>query len=436
MIFPRHQPPVYSPIPSGILWGAMAGAARPSADARPALRERLRREFHAPGVVLSGSGTAALELALRAALRRRGPDSLVALPCFSCFDVATAAVGAGCRVAFYDLDPESLAPDLESLRRALERGAGVVVVSYLYGVPVDWEALERCARPFAAILVEDAAQGHGASWRGRPLGSLGPLSVVSFGRGKGWTGGGGGALLARAGEMLADPDPSLEEPHGMAVEGGALARTAAHWALGRPSLYGIPRMLPFLRLGETRYRDPEPPTGMSRSCASLLEGSFAAAGEEAARRRGIAASLIRQIPRGIHLRPLRAAPGGTPGYLRLPLRLSRGMAGFRSPRRAMRLGVMPSYPRLLPELPQLRHRSEGGDDERWPGGATLVRELVTLPSHSLLTSTEHTELLDLLHRYWPMRGRDPERPRRPVGARALPDTFLPARQPSTPAGDR
>jgi hypothetical protein len=82
---------------------------------------------------------------------------------------------------------------LQSLERLLQRGARVVVVASLYGFPVDWDAVAGVLAPYGAIAIEDAAQGDHAAWRGRPLGSVGPISVLSFGRGKGWTGGGGGA---------------------------------------------------------------------------------------------------------------------------------------------------------------------------------------------------------------------------------------------------
>jgi dTDP-4-amino-4,6-dideoxygalactose transaminase len=90
----------------------------------------------------------------------------VALPGYTCYDVATAAVGADARILLYDLDPETLAPDWGSLERTLEAGAGVVVLAPLYGYPFDWSAGEALAARHDAILVEDAAQGAGGTWRG------------------------------------------------------------------------------------------------------------------------------------------------------------------------------------------------------------------------------------------------------------------------------
>ena len=70
------------------------------------------------------------------------------------------------------------------------------MVVHLYGVPADPEPVRAALAGAGAVLIEDAAQGAGASLRGRPLGGFGDLSVLSFGRGKGNTAGRGGALLA------------------------------------------------------------------------------------------------------------------------------------------------------------------------------------------------------------------------------------------------
>ncbi|PYO35203.1 MAG: hypothetical protein DMD74_08210 [Gemmatimonadetes bacterium] len=130
-----RQPPVHSPLP----WPALrAGGAAlvPGRDPRPALHELLVREFAAEHVRLLASGTQALQVALIEAARDLRGDVIAALPAFTCFDVATAAVGAGVRIALYDVDPGTLSPDLDSLTAALTAGARLVVVTSLYGVPV------------------------------------------------------------------------------------------------------------------------------------------------------------------------------------------------------------------------------------------------------------------------------------------------------------
>src|SRR5207247_2360158 len=88
---------------------------------------------------------------------------------------------------------------------------------------------------------------HGGGRRGRPLGSLGVVSVLSFGRGKGWTGGRGGALLSRggAGGNGGNGNGGGGEG-GLWREAGVLALAAAQWAFARPAAYGIPASLPWL----------------------------------------------------------------------------------------------------------------------------------------------------------------------------------------------
>src|SRR5262245_6199582 len=122
-MWPRHQLAAYSPIPVSAIAHAAAGVVGIEGDARNALVDLLQREYTAERVVLTGSGTQALQLAITIALRHRGPSTMVALPGFSCFDVASAAVGADAGVACYDIDPRTLAPDLNSLDRVVQRGA-------------------------------------------------------------------------------------------------------------------------------------------------------------------------------------------------------------------------------------------------------------------------------------------------------------------------
>ncbi|MEO5588654.1 MAG: aminotransferase class I/II-fold pyridoxal phosphate-dependent enzyme, partial [Gemmatimonadaceae bacterium] len=109
---------------------AAIGQLLPSrGDPRDRLTEILRARFNAATVVLTGSGTQALHSAIAMTAAQAPPGSTVALPAFSCYDVASAAIGAGMPVALYDLDPSTLGPDRASLERVLQSGARVVVVA-------------------------------------------------------------------------------------------------------------------------------------------------------------------------------------------------------------------------------------------------------------------------------------------------------------------
>ena len=385
----RHQLPVYAPLSPGALLRAVGTAVVPGADPLAELRSLLVRDYRAEGALLTDSGTHALELAIRAGLETAGTRRIVALPAFTCYDVATAAVGADADVALYDIDPETLAPEPASLEAALKSGAGVVVVSPLYGIPVDWDAIEALARPYGALVIEDAAQGHGATWRDRPLGAHGRLSVLSFGRGKGWTGGAGGALLWR--DHGATPAADLS-PNGALSTARTLIAAGAQWALGRPSLYHLPASLPWLGLGETHYREPSPPRAPGSSMAALVLATHAAALREAAARRERAAVIIDRL--GVNVLTIRTPSGGVAGYLRLPIRVP-GRAGALV-RQLHQLGVAPSYPTTLAELPAIRARLATSRPATTPGADALVRDLVTLPTHSRLRDSELRSLTSAL----------------------------------------
>ena len=381
----RRQLPVYSPITFaslvrafGSAWGAW------SSDPRGTLGGLLRDRYQADRVVLTGSGTQALTLALRLALAQR--DAPVAIPAFTCYDVATATVGAGCQVLLYDLDPQTLGPDWTSLESALEQGAGSMVVAYLYGVPVDWRRAQDLASRYGALLIEDAAQGMGGSWHGRRLGSLGSLSVLSFGRGKGWTGGRGGALLVRS-EL---PSGVHELRYRSLDELGVAAAAIAQWLLARPAVYGIPYRLPWLQLGKTRYRDPVPPRAMTRTAAALILETLGAAEQAAAGRRRVGERLMETTRRGAAAEPIALPKSTTPGYLRFPCRVRSDRVRRQLLERLAGAGVAESYPLSLGHLRAVGDRLNA--TRRTPGADALANELITLPTHSLLTDRDLSEL--------------------------------------------
>ena len=390
-----RQPPVYSPLPLRAILGAVRETYIDRTDPIPAARALVRHVYSADVAYLLDSGTAALQLALRMAARMLGKPLRVALPAYGCYAIASAAVGAGADIALYDVDPRTLGPDLDSLAATLAAGARVVVAAPLCGVPLPWTELTACANAFGAIVVEDAAQGHGASLDGVPLGAIGPMSTLSFGRGKGWTGVQGGALLLR-GADLPIPPTIRRASEAMGALGVGL-RGVAQSAFGRARWYGLPAAIPWLGLGETRYRSPVTPQRMHAVAAGVITRTFPFASREARQRRDVAADLLRRLPTNSRIRPIIPA-AGVAGYLRLPVSLARGMAGFGDPGRAERLGFAPGYPAILASLEPVRQRLFG-PAIRWPGAVELTRRLVTLPTHSLLTLRDRDALLEALDRY-------------------------------------
>jgi dTDP-4-amino-4,6-dideoxygalactose transaminase len=384
----RRQLPAYSPLPLRAVLAGAGGALAGRGDAPRPVEALLAHQFGADAVLLTDSGTGALALAIRSCLDT-APGSAVAIPAYGCYDLATAADGAGSPVVVYDVDPATLAPDLDSLRRAVGRGARAVVLVHLYGVPVDPEPVRAATAGSGAWLIEDAAQGTGATLRGRPLGSFGDLTVLSFGRGKGNTGGRGGALLspAAAGVDL------VARARGR-VQGGArgvreVVQLGAQWLLGRPSLYVLPASLPFLQLGETVYHRPAAVRALSAVAAKALEVTWPLREREATTRRAHAARLLARGANG--LAPVAVPSGAEAGYLRLPFMASAAARAEAATSRARALGIMPGYPAALSDLPGFGDRVLNLN-ESLPGARLLAERLVTLPVHSLLSERDLTAL--------------------------------------------
>lgn len=375
----RRIPPVYSPLSLGAMLRGVAAGLAGGARARERVIAHLRTVLQPQRILLTDSGTTALTLALRAVSGRSGPEPIIALPCYCCYDVATAADGADVRVALYDIDPKTLGPDWASLERALGLGASCVVVAHLYGIPVDLHRVRELVQPYGAVIIEDAAQGTGASVAGRPAGATGSLGILSFGRGKGVTGGGGGALLANdvaGAELLANVEGGLDRS---SPGWTRLASTVAQWVLARPALYQIPTALPFLELGETVYRPVAPTRAMASTSAGLLSRTQSYVTCESARRQQVAQRLLGVLQGWERFRPILVQHGDA-GYLRLPVLMRARESG----RIAARYGIMPGYPSTLADLPRFRPRVVNAD-EPFTGARTLVEQLITLPTHGLLT---------------------------------------------------
>lgn len=394
----RRLPPSHSPLHARALRVASRTLVT-GADPRPALAARLRAGYRATSAVLTDSGTSALQLAIRSVHADREGSASVALPAYACYDIATAAVASQAPLALYDIDPRTLGPEPRSLARCLSEGAQTIVVASSYGVPVDWNMVMETAAPWDAQVIEDAAQGSGATWMGRPLGTLADVSVLSFGRGKGWTGGSGGAMLDRR-SPPAFADDALQQRPPLLQEVRGLLATLAQWLLARPTVYALPAALPGLHLGMTRYRAPEAARPMRRSAAALILETWDDALIEAGGRRAAGERLRRALAALPGVVPISAPIGGVAGDLRLPVLLAKGAAGLIRTRRAARCGLGPAYPGALADLSAVRARlAPWCLDLRWPGAEELVRQLVTAPTHSLTTDQDRDAILEAFADY-------------------------------------
>ena len=134
---------------------------------------------HCVGVA---NGTDALEIALRAAELPAGAE--VVLPANTFVATAEAVIRAGGRPVFADVDPEYLLLDPACAAKAIGRNTAALVPVHLFGQLAPMTALSDIAERHGLAVVEDAAQAHGASQWGRPVGASSMAAATSFYPGK------------------------------------------------------------------------------------------------------------------------------------------------------------------------------------------------------------------------------------------------------------
>jgi dTDP-4-amino-4,6-dideoxygalactose transaminase len=132
--------------------------------------------------VALNSGTSALHLALLAA--GIGPDDEVITVPFT-FVASVAAIGyVGARAILVDIDAASFTLDARAIEKATTTRTRAILPVHLYGQPADMDPIMEVARRRGLVVIEDAAQAHGAKYKGRPVGSIGDLACFSFYPGK------------------------------------------------------------------------------------------------------------------------------------------------------------------------------------------------------------------------------------------------------------
>jgi perosamine synthetase len=159
---------------------------------------RFARAVGARHAVAVNSGTAALFLAYRALLQ---PGDEVIVPDFTFAATATMAVAAGVQPVFADVDPQTFNLDPGDVERKITRRTRALVPVHLFGNPADIPRLTAIARRHKLKIVWDAAQAHGARFRGRDVGAFPQVVCYSFYPSKNMTTGEGG--------MLTTPDAAL-----------------------------------------------------------------------------------------------------------------------------------------------------------------------------------------------------------------------------------
>ncbi len=153
----------------------------------------LEDKFNAQKVLLTTSGTTALDMAML--LCDIHPGDEVILPSYTFSSTATSAVLAGAKLVFVDIRPDTMNIDEKKIEQAITGKTKVIIAVHYAGVACEMDTIMDIAHRHGLMVVEDAAQGVMSTYKGKALGTIGDFGCYSFHETKNYSMGEGGALV-------------------------------------------------------------------------------------------------------------------------------------------------------------------------------------------------------------------------------------------------
>lgn len=391
----RTLPPAAALVPLVSVLHGLSGGMNGASEIRR-FEVELKRYHAAEHVFLVSSGKASLYLILKALHRLRPEKDGVVIPAFNCYSVPSAIVRAGLRVRLCDIDSDTLDfdyPSLEKLVKSDKAGTILAILpTHLFGVPSDVPRVRRLVAGTSIKVVEDAAQALGVRVQGGRLGTLGDVGFFSLGRGKVFSTVEGGVVLTSDAEVAEAIKEELRlfKEYNAAEIFWLVVQAVVLSLFTDPRLFWIPKALPFLKLGKTRF-DP----GFSLKGMSGFQAGLSRGWQPALKR----ISAIRQANSAVWKEALRGWQGVfQPNVMAPPLSFLRYPVLIRNSdrRRAILkeselrgLGIMTAYPNSLDRLEGVIHQGAG---ERCANASSVARQLVTLPVHGYVTHLDRQKI--------------------------------------------
>ncbi|MCZ0964381.1 dTDP-4-amino-4,6-dideoxygalactose transaminase [Paracoccus benzoatiresistens] len=162
--------------------------------------ERIVKLSGSPAALLTHSCTAALEMA--GILCDLKPGDEVIMPSFTFVSTANAVVLRGATPVFVDIDQHSLNIDPNQIEAAITPQTRAIFAVHYAGFPAEMDRLNQIAQAHGLMVIEDAAQALGSTYKGRPAGSLGDIAAFSFHETKNIISGEGGAITVNRRDLV------------------------------------------------------------------------------------------------------------------------------------------------------------------------------------------------------------------------------------------
>ncbi len=396
----RTLPPAAAPIYLKNIVDGLKGFLKGDQEIKR-FESEIEDHFFSKHCWLVSSGKAALTLILQA-LKDMHPDrDEIVIPAFTCFSVPSAIDQSGLKITLCDLARNTLDFDFEMMRRILRQSEGKilsVVPTHLFGLPAGVKRLKEMVDDPEISIIEDAAQAMGEDHYGKKLGTIGDVGFFSLGRGKALSTIEGGIILTNRDDIAECIDRRFRElkTYSDAESGVLLLYALVLNLLLHPSIFWLPKSLPFLKLGETHFDSDFEMKKMSPFQAGLAKNWSDKLKYFQERRKECTNSWMPGIRSG-HLSHFVSEKRDIPSLIRFPAMIrdiakKNRILAFGDQNG---LGIMPTYPSAINKIHELKEQFEGMD---FPNSSELAKRLITLPVHPFVSNRDIERILDILNK--------------------------------------
>ncbi len=394
----RSLPPAAAPLFFRDILNGLRGLVNGTGETER-FRDELKKYFGVRHCFLVSSGKAALTLLLKALHDLHPQRNEVVIPAFTCYSVPASVLRAGMKIRLCDTDPRTLDFNISELQEYFQTTGDrpisrllAVLPTHLFGRPAEIDTLRDLVTDRNLTIIEDAAQAMGGRWQGKKLGTLGDAGFFSLDRGKAFSTVEGGVIVTNHDDLAGKISKRLNQLADYSRTETIQLVCKAFFILvfQRPSLFWIPRALPFLGLGKTVY-DPDfrmrrfSPfaAGLARNWRSRLE-KFRKI------RRKNCNNLALFLEKSLNI--YCTDTDTVTEMIRLPVFLNDQRQRAETIQRSKQqgLGIMPAYPTAVNGISALRNIFKG---QEYPGAELLSKSLLTLPIHPFVTKKDIQRLL-------------------------------------------
>jgi len=346
-------------------------------------------------VLGTGSGRSALFAILKALHLLRPERTTVIIPGYTCFSVAAAVAQAQLRIRLVDVNPKTLELDAEQVAKYCDGQVLAIVHTELFGFVGNADKLRAMAHQCGAYFVEDAAQSFGSMRNGKHAGTLGDVGFFSIGRGKPLFGMSGGLIVTQSdeiGDAIHLVTRKFTAPTAR-LNANELLKLVAYYLFFHPTRYPAVESLPFLKIGATEFDPFFENRQLSRLGQIILPESICIATESVAQRSATAMKVKAAVGAGGDFWFPSPDTDERPCYPRLPVVAASAALRTRTISALRMVGIAASvfYPTAISEIPNI-NRYLSLPVSCCPNAEWLAARLFTLPTHSLVTGHDVTNI--------------------------------------------